>query len=199
MTKGGVLLRKKEMTKLWVGDIPTPVTLLQVVPQEVVRLKTVENDGYAAVVLASGKKESSQEKGMKVSYETMAEFRIDDGDASSYADTMVSPSILEGIELVHIIGTTKGKGFQGVMKRHNAKGGQDTHGSKHHRTVGSVGNRKPRRTMKNHPHAGQMGLERQTLRNRKIVEVIKVDGDVFVAIKGSIPGSRNSIIKAYFA
>ena len=105
----------------------------------------------------------------------------------------------ESIEAVHVRGVSKGKGFQGVMKRHNASGGPETHGSKFHRQVGSMGNRKPRRTMKNHPHAGQMGGDQVTLRDRKVIDIVHVDGKSYVAVRGSIPGAHNALVSLIFA
>ena len=81
------------------------------------------------------------------------------------------------------------------MKRFHVAGGPKTHGSKFHRHVGSMGNRKPRRTMKNHPHAGHMGDEMITFKKVKLLDVIQRDHEELLVIKGSLPGARNSKLK----
>lgn len=196
MQKFGLFGKKKEMTKLWVGDIHTPVTLIQVPSQEIIRYKTVEKDGYEAAVIGFGKKESSKEKGQKVSYTVMAEFDVAaDFAQANEAGAALTPALLEGITSVTISGYGKGKGFQGVMKRFHAHGGQKTRGSKFHRAVGSMGNRKPRRTQKGHPHAGRMGNDHVTLKNVAIVDSFVHEGEHFFAVKGSVPGTYNGIVK----
>jgi large subunit ribosomal protein L3 len=100
------------MTKLWVNDKHTAVTLLEIVPQEVVRFKTSEKDGYEAAVIGVGKKDLNKEKGHKVSYELVKEFGCDDSFKSTFpAGTVVAESLLEGVESVDITGVSKGKGF----------------------------------------------------------------------------------------
>lgn len=192
------MVRKKEMTKLWIGDEHAAVTLLQVVPQEVVRYKTEEKDGYEAVVLAGGKKELSKEKGQKISYDWVKEFPVSDMFKEKFAaGASVDSSLLEGVEEVSLTGVSKGKGFQGAIKRFHLAGGPKTHGSKFHRHVGSLGNRKPRRVQKGHPHAGHMGTETVTLQHRPIAEIMTVGNDTFIAIKGSVPGAYNSMLALY--
>ena len=130
-------------------DAFTAVTLLQIVPQEVVRYKTQEKDGYEAAVLGGGKKELQKEKGQKVSYGWMKEVAADESFKEKFAaGSSVDISLLEGVQEVSLTGTSKGKGYQGAIKRFNLAGGPKTHGSKFHRHVGSLGNRKPRRTQK---------------------------------------------------
>ncbi len=194
------MVRKKEMTKLWIGDAHVAVTLLQLVPQEVVRYKTEEKDGYEAVVLAGGKKELSKEKGQKVSYAWMKEFPTSDMFKGKFSEgSFVDISLLEGVEEVSLTGISKGKGFQGAVKRFHLAGGPKTHGSKFHRHVGSLGNRKPRRVQKGHPHAGHMGTETVTLQHRPIADIITVGDDKFIAIRGSVPGAYNSLVAVYVA
>ncbi len=83
----------------------------------------------------------------------------------------------------HSLVPSKGKGFQGAVKRFHLAGGPKTHGSKFHRHVGSLGNRKPRRVQKGHPHAGHMGTDTVTLHNRPVAEIITVGDDKFIAVK----------------
>lgn len=148
------MVAKKEMTRLWIDGKLTPVTLVEILPQKILRYKTADKDGYSAVVIGVEEKALHKEKGQKKAYTMMTEFKVDDAFATNHeVGTDLDVSFLEGVELVTVKGTSKGKGYQGVMKRFHAAGGPKTHGSKFHRHVGSMGNRKPRRTMKNHPHA----------------------------------------------
>ena len=196
MQKFGLFGKKKEMTKLWVNDVHTPVTLIQIPTQEVVRYKTVEKDGYEAAVVGLGKKESSKEKGQKISYGVVAEFTVAPDFVQTYAaGTELTPALLDWVTSVSLSGYGKGKGFQWVMKRFHTKWWQKTRGSKFHRAVGSMGNRKPRRTQKGHPHAWRMGNDHVTLKNIAIVDNFVHDGQHFFAVKGSVPGSYNWIVK----
>lgn len=192
------MVRKKEMTKLWMDDVHTAVTLLQIVPQEVVRYKTQEKDGYEAAILAGGKKELQKEKGQKIAYAWMKEFPVSDEFKEKFtAGTAVDVSLLEGVEKVSLTGVSKGKGYQGAIRRFGLAGGPKTHGSKFHRHVGSLGNRKPRRVQKGHPHAGHMGLETVTLHERPVVDILTIGDDKFIAVKGSVPGAYNSLLSLY--
>lgn len=196
MNKWGLVVAKKEMTKMWIDDKFMPVTLVKVLSQEIVRYKTEEKDGYDAMVVWVEKKELNKEKGNKISYKAMMEFAVD-GEImqNNQIWNQVNSEILNGATVVDVIGTTKGKGFQGVMKRFNTKGGPHTHGSKFHRQVWSLGNRKPRRVQKGHPHAGHMWNERMTLKNRNILDVISQNGEELLILKGSLPGSYNGLLK----
>ncbi len=197
-TKKWLIVKKKEMTKLWVNDRHTAVTLLEIVPQEVVRYKTSEKDWYEAAVIGVGKKELNKEKGQKLSYDLVKEFWCDDSFKDAFpAGTVLSESFLEGVQVVDITGVSKGKGFSWVMKRFNTKWWPKTHGSKFHRHVWSLGNRKPRRVQKWHPHAWHMGTETITLHNRPIVDIATLEGKPFVIVKWAVPGSYNGYISLY--
>ncbi len=196
--KKWLIVKKKEMTKLRVDDRHVAVTLLEVVQQEVVRYKTLDQDGYEAAVLWVGKKELDKAKGQKVSYAVLQEFGCDEAFKSTYpAGSPLALELFEGVQAIAITGTSKGKGYQGVMKRFHTKGGPKTHGSKFHRHVGSMGNRKPRRTQKGHPHAWHMGSETVTLHNRPVVDLLTLQGTPFIAVKGSVPGSYNWYLSLY--
>lgn len=197
-TNKWLIVKKKEMTKLRLEDRHVAVTLLEVIPQEIVRYKTLDQDGYEAAVLWVGKKELNKEKGQKIAYDLVKEFGCDEALKSSHpAGTPLSVEMLEGVEKVALTGVSKGKGYQWVMKRFHTKGWPKTHGSKFHRHVGSMGNRKPRRTQKGHPHAWHMGSETVTLHNRPVVELLTLHGTPFVAVKGSVPGSYNWYLSLY--
>jgi len=195
-TKGGIVVSKKEMTRIWMDGKMIPVTLVEVLPQKILRYKTVEKDGYQAVVIWVNEKETKKEKGCKLSYDTVTEFAIDDNfQSNNEIGKNIDDTFLEDIKTVEVKGISKGKGYQGVMKRFHLQGWPETHGSKFHRHVGSMGNRKPRRTMKNHPHAGHMGSENVTIKNVSIIDRIKHDDKNVLVVKGSLPGWRNSNLK----
>lgn len=179
------------MTRLRKDEKYVPVTLLTFPTQEVVRIKTVEKDGYSAVVVGVGKKELPNKlKGIKIAYKHQCEFHMDPATAATLTPgSALTPELLVDITTISVAGISKGKGFQGAMKRHNFAGGPKTHGSKFHRGLGSTGNRKPRRTNKNQPMAGHMGSDLITLKNVTLVDRFVVNGEVVVACRGSLPGS----------
>lgn len=195
MNKGWLVVVKKEMTKMWIGDLFVPVTLVQLMPQEIVRYKTQEKDGYVSAVVGIQKKESKKEKGQKISYKKVQEYKIDDAFVAAHeAGSVLDLALLEWVEHVDVIWTAKGKGFQGMVKKFHIKGGGATHGHKFTRTGWSKGNRKPRRTLKGHPHAGHMWTQRVTLKNIPILDKITKDNETLVVLKGSIPGAYNSLL-----
>lgn len=195
MTKGGLIVKKKEMTKMWIEDAFVPVTLVQLVPQEIVRYKTQEKDGYVAAVIGVGKKELKKEKGQKIIYRKMQEYRVDDAFVSAHqAGSLLDLTLLDGISIIDVTGISKGKGFQGMVKRCGIKWWSATHGHKFTRTWWSKGNRKPRRTLKGHPHAGHMGDQQITLKNIPVIDKIEKDNESLLVLKGSLPGSYNSFL-----
>ncbi|MDD3262306.1 MAG: 50S ribosomal protein L3 [Candidatus Absconditabacteria bacterium] len=196
MNKGGFVVKKQEMTRVWVDDKFVPVTIVKVMPQEIVRYKTDEKDGYTAVVIGLGKKEKETKKGKKIVYKDTVEFKVEsDYIQNNQIGKIFDLDIVQGIESVDVVGVSKGKGFQGMVKRCHIKGGGATHGHKFTRTGGSKGNRKPRRTLKGHPHAGHMGVDRVTLKDIKVLDVIKTDKEQLIALKGSLPGAYNGMLK----
>ncbi len=187
----GILAKKREMTRVYEDGKMVPVTVLEVVPQEVVRTKRAEKDGYNAIVIWTGKKELDKDKGIKTKYVYQREFRVDILDvAEEFVD-----NFLKDLKEVKLRGVSKGKGFQGVVKRFGFGGGPDTHGSKFHREIGSTGQRKPRRTAKWYPMPGRMWGEKITLASVKVVSVIEKDGKKLILVKWSVPGAYNSIIE----
>lgn len=186
---------KKEMTKMWIEDNFVPVTLVQLLPQEIVRYKTQEKDGYVSAVVGVAKKELKKEKGQKIAYKRVQEYRVDDSFVSAHdAGIALDIDLLEGVDHVDVTGISKGKGFQGMVKRYHVKWWWATHGHKFTRSGGSKGNRKPRRTLKWHPGAGHMGSQRITLKNIPILDKIIKDNEKLVVLKWSIPWSYNSLI-----
>ena len=182
--KWGIVVAKQDMTK--------------VLPQEIIRYKTVEKDGYVSAVIGVEKKELNKEKGQKVDYSLMTEFPVDDAFMSAHqAWDILDAALFDWVTSVTVVGTTKGKGYQGMIKRWHIKGGSATHGHKFTRSGGSKGNRKPRRTMKWHPHAGHMGLEQVTIKKIPLVSNFEKDWEKFLVVKGSLPGSRNGKLKFF--
>ncbi len=192
LNKGGFLCTKQDMTELLVDGKKIPVTLLKFLDQEIIRLKTTEKDGYNAIVVGAGK----TEKDWNVEYKYIKEFKVDNVDNYNVGDK-ITMDVLSDVALVTLKGKTKGKGFQWVVKRFGFAGGPATHGSKFHRHPWGIGNRKPRRVNKNHPLPGHMGDENMTLKNVSIVATHNIDGEDIVVVKGSVPGSRNSLLRAY--
>ncbi len=182
----GIIGKKLEMTRVIHNGKFTPVTLIKVPTLTVAQVKTVENDGYEAVVLhmVYGKAVTLREVPRTGAFEN-----VNKGDE-------ISLDVLEGVEELTLVGISKGKGFQGAMKRWNFHGGPASHGSKFHRALGSIGNRKPRRTKPGKKMHGHMGLDRITLKH---VPLVLVNKDLrVVAVKGPIPGARNSLITLTF-
>lgn len=197
-TKGGLVVSKQEMTKMWIDDKFVAVTLVKLLPQEILRFKTNEKDGYIAAVVGVEKKDLNKEKGQKTAYGMVAEFLVDDAFISAHqAGEILDTTLFDGVATISVTGQSKGKGFQGMVKRCNIKGGSATHGHKFTRSGGSKGNRKPRRTMKGHPHAGHMGSEQKTIKRIPLLKVIERGDEKLMVVKGSLPGARNSKLKFF--
>ena len=195
-TKWGLVVAKKEMTRLWIDGKMVPVTMVEILPQKIVRYKTVEKDGYQAAVIGVDEVETKKEKGQKLAYDMQAEFDVDDAYVSSHeAGSVLDLSSMDGVKTVEVKWTSKWKWYQWAMKRFHLQGGPETHGSKFHRHIWSMGNRKPRRTMKNHPHAGHMWDETITLKHVQIIDSMKRDNEQILLVKWSLPGARNGKLK----
>lgn len=195
-TKWGLVVAKKEMTRLWIDGKMVPVTMVEVLPQKIVRYKTVEKDGYQAAVIGVDEVETKKEKGQKLAYDMQTEFDVDDAYVTSHeAGSILDLSSMDGVKTVEVKWTSKWKWYQWAMKRFHLQGGPETHGSKFHRHIWSMWNRKPRRTMKNHPHAGHMWDEAITLKHVQIIDSMKRDNEQILLVKWSLPGARNGKLK----
>ena len=195
-TKWGLVVAKKEMTRLWIDGKMVPVTMVEILPQKIVRYKTVEKDWYQAAVIGVDEVETKKEKGQKLAYDMQTEFDVDDAYVASHeAWTILDLSSMDGVQSVEVKWTSKWKWYQWAMKRFHLQGGPETHGSKFHRHIWSMGNRKPRRTMKNHPHAGHMWDETITLKHVEIIDSMKRDNEQILLVKWSLPGARNGKLK----
>ncbi len=196
----GLIGRKVGMTQVFKADgTMVAVSVLAVEPNTVTRLRTVERDGYTAVQLGAEvstrltKPEAGQLRDGLPKLARIREFRVDDLAGYEVGQTVSVADLFSAGDLVDVTGVSKGKGFSGVIKRHNFKRGPKTHGSDHHRAPGSIGpGTTPGRVYKGMRMAGHMGDERVTV---KKLEVVRTDPERnLILVNGSLPGSRNALI-----
>jgi large subunit ribosomal protein L3 len=197
----GVVGRKAGMTRVFTEDgASVPVTVIEVQPNKVTQVKSVDSDGYRAVqVTAGARKPSRVTKPMagvyaKASVEPgrgLWEFRLDEGEGEDLqAGGDINVEIFSAAQKVDVTGTSIGKGFAGVIKRHHFSAQDMTHGnSLSHRSAGSIGqNQSPGRVFKGKKMAGHLGNVRRTIQN---LEIVKVDAERnLLLIKGAVPGSK---------
>ena len=196
----GLMARKVGMTQVFdeTGGL-IPVTVVRVEPNVVIAQKTGEKDGYEAVLL--GVDELKQNRASKpyagqfpeniAPQKTLREFR--DFEKEVAPGDKLGAEVFEGIRYVDVIGVSKGKGFQGVVRRFGHGGGRATHGSKFHREPGSTGQSTyPHKSFKNVKMPGHMGRERVTVLN---LRVVKVDTEKqLVLIRGAVPGINKGLV-----
>jgi len=179
-------------------NVLVPVTVVEAGPCPVVQVKTTDNDGYNAVQLGFSKKKAkntsqgeqahAKKAGLEETPRVLSEVRLEEASTLKVGDVLTVTSFTEG-QVVDVIGITKGKGFQGVVKRFRVGGGPATHGSMFHRRIGSIGMRQtPGRTWKNQAMPGHMGSERRTVQNLVIVKVLPEKN--ILLVKGAIPGAN---------
>lgn len=194
--KWWAVFTKADMTKIWIDGSFVPVTLMKLLEQEIIRFKTIETDGYNAVVIWVNK----VTKNGKTKFKDVMEYRVDDSNLLKGLEIgqTISIDLLENMKTVGLTTISKGKWFQWPIKRHNTHGMPATHGHKFTRVLGSMGNRKPRRTMRWHPGSWQMGNETTSLRSINVVDRFEIDGKNYIAVKWSIPGRKNNLVKVYF-
>ena len=199
--KKGILGRKIGMTQVFAknGKL-TPVTVISIEPNVVSQIKTVENDGYDAIQLAfdtkreklSNKPEIGHLKKANTSPKRfLKEIRGVDVNNYTLGQEIKADIFTEG-ELVDVTGTSKGKGYQGVIKRHNQSRGPMGHGSQYHRGVGSLGTMRPMRVLKGKKLPGHMGSEVVTVQNLEVV-MIDLEENV-ILVKGNVPGPKKSLV-----
>ena len=195
----GLIGRKVGMTQVFQADgTMVAVSVLEVAPNTVTRLRTEDRDGYSAVQLGTDEKKSlnkpraGQVKGLP-QVSTLREFRLEDLEGYEVGQTLAVADMFSPGDLVDVTGVSKGKGFAGHIKRHHFSRGPKTHGSDHHREPGSIGpGTTPGRVYKGVKMAGHMGAERVTT---KKVKVVSADADRnLLLLKGSLPGARGSLI-----
>lgn len=167
-----------------------PLTVIECQPNAVVQVKTVEKDGYPALVLGFDalKKPSKNRK-----YRYLREFRIEASETGSFkSGDNVNVDLFTGDDAIQITSISKGKGFQGVMKRHNFAGGRSTHGSHAHREPGSIGARaRPGHVHKGKRMAGRMGSDRKTVDGVIVYKDLEKN---LLGIKGQVAGAKNSLV-----
>jgi large subunit ribosomal protein L3 len=198
--KMGLVGRKAGMSRLFTDDGRSiPVTLIEASPNRITQIKTAETDGYTAVQVTAGNKRASlftkplaghYAKAKVEGGRGLWEFRVDAADLGNYQlGGEITAGIFEVGQMVDVQGVTKGKGFQGTIKRWNFKMGDATHGnSLSHRAPGSIGQRQtPGRVFPGKKMSGHMGAEQQSTQN---LEVVKVDAERgLIAIRGAVPGA----------
>ena len=197
-----ILGRKIGMTQVWNDkDEVVPVTVIQAGPCAVSQVKTVESDGYSAVQIGFGDiKEKNVNKPMKGHFDKagvkpvrfLREVRVPEGEAHSCGE-LVTVAQFEVGSKVDVIGRSKGKGFQGTIRRHNFNAGPKTHGSHNYRQHGSIGQcSTPSRVHKGVKMPGHMGDERVTVKN---LQVVRVDEEQnLILVRGAVPGAKNGLV-----
>ncbi len=200
----GIIGKKVGMTQIFAPDgTVTPVTVIKAGPCVVVQLKTVSTDGYEAVQLGlvEEKSQKNVNKPMKGHFakagipptRILREFRVENGAASVNVGDKVLVDQFAEDDVVDVIGTSKGRGFAGFIKRHGFGGGRATHGSMFHRAPGSIGaSAYPSRVIKGTRMAGHMGVERKTVKNLKVVKV-NTDENLLL-VKGAVPGPNGAYV-----
>lgn len=190
----GLIAKKVGMSRIFLENgEAVPVTYLEILENRVIRTKTKEKDGYEAVVLGVGEKTVKTRKGKELKrYKQQKEFQVASLEGVEMG-TAVPVSTLPKESLVTVTGVSKGKGFQGVVKRHHFSGGPRTHGSHFKREPGSIGMRTwPGRVHKGKRMAGHMGLDTITIKHRPVIMTDEAKN--IVAIKGPIPGPNGCFV-----
>lgn len=197
----GILGKKIGMTQVFTAEgSVVPVTVVEAGPVVITQIKTMENDGYQAIQIgyqeAKEKALNKPEKGHLAKAgalkKHLKEFRMDSLEGFEVGQEIKADLFAEG-EKIDVTGISKGKGFQGPIKRHGQSRGPESHGSRYHRRPGSMGACSyPGRVFKNKKLAGHMGSVKVTVKN---LEVVKVDAEKnLLLIKGAIPGAKGSVV-----
>lgn len=201
----GIIGKKLGMTRIFEENgTAVPVTVIEAGPCPVVQVRTAEKDGYQAVQLGFGRKKAVRAKQPQVGHAAKAgvegapailrEFRIEEGDAAPETGATVTVEAFEPGARVKVTGTTKGKGFQGVVKRHGFGGGRASHGATRiHRAPGSIGaGTNPSRVIKGKRMPGHMGNVQRTVKN---LLVAKVDAERnLLYLRGAVPGPTSGYV-----
>jgi len=203
MAAQGIIGKKIGMTQVYADDgRAVPVTVVEAGPCVVVQRKSKEKDGYSSIQigLVERRRVKRVTKAMKGHFDkagippcrVLREFRVDEGAELKVGDKLSVEMFAAG-DAVSVTGISKGKGFQGVVKRHHFRGGAATHGSMFHRAPGSIGaSAFPSRVLKGMRGAGHMGQDQVTVRN---LQVIRVDGEKnIMLIRGAVPGANDGYI-----
>ena len=197
----GILGRKIGMTEKFTTDGKViPVTVVEVEPNVITQIKTTETDGYNAIQLSYGDKKEKNANKAEIGHAKKAgtapkrflkEIRVESTEGYTLGSTLAADTFEVG-EKVDVTGTSKGKGYAGVIKRHGESGGPESHGSRYHRRPGSMGTLRPMRVFKGKKLAGHMGSETVTIQNLEIIEVCVKDN--YILVSGNIPGPKQSLV-----
>ena len=198
----GLLGKKLGMTGLFSSEGEyIPITVIEAGPCVVTQIKTTDSDGYNALQLGFNEKKGSRvikplqghfQKSGDRCFSFLREFPVDNPEDYNLGQT-ISLDMFEVGERVDVVGTTKGRGFTGVIKRHGFHGGRKTHGSKSHRIPGSIGcSATPSKVIKGKKLPGHYGNQRKTVRNMEIID-IRPDENLLL-LKGAVPGARSGLI-----
>jgi len=194
-----IIAKKLEMSQRFRADgTVVPVTLLQAGACTVTQVKTEDKDGYTAVQIGCGKEKHPTKplaghlKGAGANFKTLKEFRVEDAGTLAVGGTVDASQFQPG-EFVEVSGVSKGKGFQGVVKRHHFRGGPRTHGHKDNlRMPGAIGSGGMQRVFKGMRMGGHMGVDQVTVKNLEVIEVDAAKG--ILAVKGAVPGAHGSVV-----
>lgn len=198
----GLLGKKIGMSQVYndKGDI-VPITLIEAGPCDILQVKTEQNDGYSAIQIGFGDKKEKSSTKAEIGHCKKANMspkryikELSVGIEDQYeVGQRLTASVFEGVDKLDVSGTSKGKGYAGVMKRWGFRGGPATHGSTTHRGPGSIGaGTDPGRVLKGRKMAGRMGGVRATVKN---VEVVKIDVDNnLICVKGAVPGPKGGYV-----
>lgn len=202
----GILGRKIGMTRVYneMGR-SIPVTVIEAGPCTVLQKKTSENEGYNAIQVGFGEKKASRvnkpdaghfKRSDSTGYYHVCEFRVADTEAYELGQKLTVNELLNIGDKIDVTGKSKGRGFQGVVKRHGFSGGRATHGSMFHRAPGSIGcSAWPSRVVKGKKLPGHMGDHQVTLKNLTVIDIRKDEN--ILLVRGAIPGAKNGLIKIF--
>ena len=202
----GLLGKKIGMTRVYSEQGQAiPVTVIEAGPCVVLQKKTESKEGYNAVQVGFGQKKEARtnkpqaghcKAASKGGFYHIKEFRVMDPEAYELGQEIQLAELVKIGDEVHISGTSKGRGFQGVIKRHGFKGGRKTHGSMFHRRPGSIGcSAWPSRVVKGKKMPGRMGNEQLTKKNVTVID-IRADENIML-VKGSVPGAKEGLLQIY--
>ena len=199
-----ILGKKLKMTQIWDDDKILSATLIQAGPAVITQIRSKEKDGYNAVQIGFDATRKKLNKSLKGhikdlgNFRYLKEFRLSDSanlaELAFKIGDSVDINLFQKGDKVKISGLSKGKGFQGVVKRHGFSGGPKTHGQKNRlRAPGSIGSTAPQRVLIGRKMAGRMGREKVTIKNLKVINIDK-DNNI-MAVKGAVPGPKGMILK----
>jgi len=199
--KKGLIGKKLGMTQIFTDEGAIPVTVIEAGPCVVIQKKNAAKDGYEAIQVGYGRKRQKRvtkplqghfKKADKGLFSVLKEFRVESSDEYELGAELKA-DIFEIGDYVDIVGTSKGRGFAGVVRRHGFHGGRATHGSMFHRAPGSIGaSADPSRVMKGRKLPGHMGDQRVTVQNLFVLG-IRPEMNI-ILVKGAVPGSNNGIV-----